>query len=271
VNNLTADYREFLKSELASRFKKNPKYSLRARARQVGVSPATLSLVMKGTRGLSQDSALKVAQRLQLKRREQEYFCLLVQHASCANPELRESIHLRLTSISPKRAPKDIDLDVFKTIADWHHFAILELTQLPTFLLSAQTAARALGIAKIDCELAIDRMKRLGLLKADEQGVLRKSHSKILTKSKSPNQALRSFHKQMLSKAIDSLETQTPDEKIVGSETFAFDPSQISEARELTEEFFQKMVALAAKSKNKSAVYHFGLQLFNLTNERPRP
>jgi uncharacterized protein (TIGR02147 family) len=87
-----------------------------------------------------------------------------------------------------------------------------------------------------------------------------------LTRSTVPNEALRRFHRQMLGKAVESIDTQTPQEKIIGSETFAISEDVLEEANQLAEEFFQKMAQLRKKSKNPTQVYHLGVQFFNLTN-----
>ena len=68
-------------------------------------------------------------------------------------------------------------------------------------------------------------------------------------------------------KAIHSLTTQSPAEKFIGSETFAFDVADLSKASEIIEECFSKITALAGTKKNKKNVYHMGVQLFNLTKD----
>jgi hypothetical protein len=53
----------------------------------------------------------------------------------------------------------------------------------------------------------------------------------------------------------------------VGSETFAFSDKHLREANQITEEYFQRMSALAKKPGQKNHVYHLGVQFFNLTKE----
>lgn len=99
-------------------------------------------------------------------------------------------------------------------------------------------------------------------------GRYRKTIPRPRVESKTPNAALRAFHRQTLGKAIDSLETQGPNEKVIGSETFAIDCDLLPEFRALADHFFNEALALAQKSKNKNQVYHLGVQFFRLTQSQ---
>src|ERR1700722_16239231 len=93
------DYRQYLKAELADRIKKNPAFSLRAMARQLGIQGSQLCEVVNGKANFSPVGALKVAQRLQLKGAEVDYFCSLVQLASADDPAAREMAINRLNAL----------------------------------------------------------------------------------------------------------------------------------------------------------------------------
>ncbi|RYZ69650.1 MAG: DUF4423 domain-containing protein, partial [Proteobacteria bacterium] len=69
----------------------------------------------------------------------------------------------------------------------------------------------------------------------------------------------------MLSKAIESLPTQSPQEKFIGSETLAFDSTRLAAASEIIEDCFSRVVKLAAESEKKDSVYHIGIQMFRLS------
>ena len=135
------------------------------------------------------------------------------------------------------------------------------------FDLTNESAAAALGISKTEAQYAIDRLIRLELLVINKKNKLHKASNILLSNSDIPNSALRKYHEQTLLKAIHSLTTQSPAEKFIGSETFAFDVADLSKASEIIEECFSKITALAGTKKNKKNVYHMGVQLFNLTKD----
>jgi uncharacterized protein (TIGR02147 family) len=260
-------YRLFLREEWAERAKNNSRYSLRAFARQIGVSPTTLSHVISGKKNLSLDTALEVASRLGLNAQETEYFELLVQIEAAKTPELRARYQERLRTLNPTRKTTDLTTEFFKLISDWHHYGILMLTEVTGFEFTPKNVARRIGISAVEAKIAIDRLYQLELLEDTKTGP-RRSRGDLMIASQVPNTALRKYHRQLLERAIQSLETQTPQEKLVGSEVLAVSKQDLPAVEELMEEFFSKVIALSKKPKKKTDVYHLGVQFFNLTQER---
>lgn len=264
---LENNYRNILKIELAERLSANPAYSLRALAKNIGVSPSLLSDVLNGKKGFSSSRALEVGQALNFDGVKLDYFVTLVQFEETKSAKRKEEILEKLNGMDPKRQTQDLSIDVFRMIYDWYHIAIMELTLTTGFKLTSKSASEKLGISEIEAEVAIQRLLRLELLKKDSKGKLERVDSRLVTTSQVPNSALRNYHAQMLKRASEALTAQTPQEKIIGSETFAFDEKHLNEANAIVEECFTKLVNLAASKKVKKHVYHLGIQLFRLTKK----
>jgi uncharacterized protein (TIGR02147 family) len=262
------NYRTYLREVMAEKTRKNPAYSLRAMAKNLEIAPSFLSGVLKGRKNLSQKTSLEVARKLRLDEEEGEYFCLLAQKDAARDPDLKESLVARLQRRNPAHEVNDLSVDHFRSISDWQHFAILSATEMEGFEANGRNLASALEMPQAEIEVALDRLERLGMVEQDERGCWLKTSSNPRVTSKAPSAALRNFHRQTLAKAIESLETQGNDEKVVGSETFAFDSSQVAELSRLAEEFFDKALALAKKSKKRDCVYHLGVQAYNFTPSR---
>lgn len=257
------NYRTYLKTVMAEKTKRNPRFSLRAMAKIVGVTPSYLSTVLKGSKNLSYEMATQFARKLSLEGDEADYFCLLVQKESVRDPELKAALADRVRRTNP--AYSDLSVEHFRTIADPIHFTLLCVTQLTEFQASSRNLALALGRPQVEVDLALERLEKLDMIEEFKPGLFRKTKSNPRVASQAPNQALRQFHRATLSQAIESLETQSPQEKIIGSETFAIGDDQIEDFRKLADEFFDRAVALAKKAKRRNRVYHLGLQFFNLT------
>lgn len=69
---------ETLRAEFTKRKSKNPFYSLRAFARDLHISPASLSLILLGKRTLTVSMARRVLARLPMPTSDQEKFLLSV-------------------------------------------------------------------------------------------------------------------------------------------------------------------------------------------------
>lgn len=264
------DYRDYLRSVLAERISRNPAYSLRAMARQLEWAPATLSQVLSGTRGMSLPRALQVAAKLELSPSETEYLSTLVQSASAKTPTAKDFHLSRLRALNPEQDFRELSVDAFKMIADWYHIPILEMTRLEGAALSEKTAAERLGITRVEARAALERLERLELIERHGKGY-RRAPGRFQAASPAPNEALQNFHRQMLSKAAQSLASQTPKEKVVGSETFAMDPAALEEARRATDRYFDEIVRIAHESRQKTEVFHLGVQLFRVTAKQRNP
>jgi uncharacterized protein (TIGR02147 family) len=257
------NYRGYLKSVLADRISHNSRYSLRAMAAQLGIAQSTFCDLLKGKKNISSEMAAKLSKRLGLNEGESEYFFLLVQAESARDPAFRESILNRLRTLNPGLKNYDLSVDAFKVISTWYHTALYEYFELEADF-KVDEAVRRLGITRVEAEAALERLERLELIER-KGSRYRRVQGPFLAASAVPNEALRSFHRQMLQKAIECLETQSPHEKAIGTETFAFDASQLNEAKKIQEDCFKRMTALAAKSKKKTDVYHLGIHFFRIT------
>ena len=111
-------YKQFLTSELARRQAKNPRYSLRTFARAIRVSPGNLSRVLSDKAMLSVATVRGICDALGLSGSEQR----------------------------PLFTPAEIDTNVYDQIADWYHYAILELTFVEDFRSDPKWIARALNL-----------------------------------------------------------------------------------------------------------------------------
>ena len=259
------DYRTYLKATLAERAEKRDGYSLRAFSQKIGVSSSFLSEVLGRKKSLSVEVAFKIAVKLELNDAESQYFCLLTQYEQEEDPQFREEILRRLTALNPHRKPQDLSVDLFKMISDWYHTAILELSYLRGFRFEAEYIADKLGITKNEADLAIERLERLELIEKDEKGKYRKAHSQLLIESKIPNTALKNFHRQILEKAIESLDTQGPRERMSASDVLPIDSKYLPEVQRLSEQFSTAVMELSRKSEHRDAVYALATQFFNLT------
>jgi len=262
------DYRTFLKTTLSAKSNDRNRYSLRAFSEKLGISTSFLSEVINAKKGLSLELAFKIALKLGLTDLETQYFCLLVQLEQEKDPNFREELLSRLSELNPKRKSRDLSVDIFKSISDWHHSAILELPSLSGFSLTAESAAKALGITKLDASVAIDRLLRLELLEKDEDGRLQRTENHFSSEIQVPNAAIKSFHAQNLAKAAEALHSQTPDERISATDVLAIDSKYLKQVDRLSREFSAAVLKLSDKSKVKDSVYSLAVQFFRLSKSR---
>ncbi len=265
------DWASFLRAVLSERKTANPKYSLRAFAKSIGVSAGFLSQLMSGKRQLSGDAAHKIIKRMKYSGKELEYLSYLAQHEAAASPALQAQLNEKLGELRRTFKPQIVDNENFAFIKDWYHIPILEMTYLNNFDFTAKNIAKGLGIPLIQAEVAIDRLVRMGFLLRKKDGTLEKLDAHSVFRTNRRNEAFASFHRQMLALAIDSIDESPIEERIIMTQTFCIDESQIEEAKSLSREYIQKMASLFERAPQKMQTYQLNVQFFNLTNSRIKP
>lgn len=258
-------YRQYLKGELTRRVQENPRYSLRAFSRALAVDVSQLSRALSGKGGLSLRNALRISSRLTLSPEEKAKFL-----ESIVQERQKEAFNK--LSVQNNETPKKLSLeaDLFDFMSNWYYPAILELTRIEGFRSDPVWIAKSLGIATVQSRWALEQLVRLGLL-VREGKTLRKSTPHMDTADKSvTTPALRKLQKQVLQKAMHSLENDPIEERSVSSMTMAIDPKKLQIAKKLIEDFTDQLCNVL-ESGNRKRVYQFSVALFPLQRSRRKP
>jgi len=255
------DYRQVLREELESRCRKNHRYSLRSFARDLGITSSRLSEVMRGRYGLSRGAATEIAQKLGWSANEVSLFGDLVDSQHARTKRKRAAAQGRLVSYQSEY--RQLTSDAFQVIADWYHYAILELVCTPGFRNDDAWIAKSLGISEHLVAGGIARLKRIGLL-AEKNGALQAMEDFTASPSGVPSSALRKFHSQLLKKAHASLYLQHVDDRDISHVVLAVDRRRIAEAKEEIKKFRRGFDAKFGQGEGRDLVYCLGMTFFSL-------
>lgn len=241
----------FLAEELSRRIRSNPRYSQRAFAKQLGMSAGELSEVLRGQRALSLRSALKIAGSLGLNETESRHLIQIAQ--------------LERAGAKPTPAPdsRQLTLDLFRAVADWYCFAIVSLADCEGFSWKPSWIARRLGISETEARLALERLERIGLIERSN-GKLSVTKDYVLSPSGIPSEAIRAYHRQILERAIQALDSQPVAKREISGAGFAVDPKHLPSIKKDISEFLDRTVAKYSKGR-KLEVYQLEVALFQLT------
>lgn len=244
-----------LKEDFSIKQRNNPHYSLRAYARDIGIHPATLSQIIKGNRPLPQKDSQSVAQRLGLGPVEKNLFIESLSRNKSTLDQIR---------INPIDDRLILDDSYYKIIAEWEHYALLELFNLKDFEGTKEDVARRLDLTMNRTEVIINNLVICKLLEIDEKGRLAKVHSDVRTTEDITSQALRESHKETLDMGKVKLEEIATEMRDFSSSTLALDLNKLPEAKIIIREFRQKMAALLEEGE-KTEVYQLAIQFYPLT------
>ncbi len=265
-----SSYKNYLNEELERRIRINPKYSQRAFAKHLGLSPGELSEVLRGRRNLSLKSALRVAKALNLNPDETKHLVLSSQAEKVGNPNVAAVVKTLLGTEdhgdSHDSSSRQLTLDLFHLVSDWYCFAIVNLADCIDFRWSPTWIAKRLDITRAQAQLALERLERVGLIERHANS-LRMAPDFVMSPSGIPSEAIRNYHRQIMQKATEALELQSIHEREFSGTSFAFDPKQIEAIKKDIAQFRSKLLTKYSKGK-KTEVYHLELALFRITQSQ---
>ncbi len=241
-------YSDLLMDLLLERRSKNSSYSLRAYARDLHISAATLSQVLARKRDLSPASARRVAERLSLSPRETQ--------------DLLATVRGDSDGVDWSEAQL-LQEDTFKAMSEWYYFAILSLARIPGNQASPAWIAGRLGLGVPEARGALRRLERLGFIEI-RSGRMVRTQTSFTTTDGIPSSALRSFHAQNLERARSSLERDPIAVRDVSSLTLALDPAEMAVARREIQRF-KKRFPRQLRSRTPKEVYTLAIQFFPQT------
>ncbi|MGE0173338.1 MAG: TIGR02147 family protein [Oligoflexales bacterium] len=249
---------ELLKEEFEIRRGKNPLYSMNAFAKAIGVSSGYLSEVFSGKKLLTSDQGAKIANRLGYSEEIRTNFLSAVD-SKYAEGRLQRNF----LSKSKKESFAPIAEDQYRVLADWYHFAILNLIRTNRFENDPCWIGERLGITPEEAESAMDRLCHLGFIGYDGDKIVA-TQNHFATSNDIASAAIRKSHKQILQKTISCLDAVDVEKRNISCLMFPADMSKLQEAKELLRDYSRK-VALFLEQGDLSEVYCLNVQLVPLT------
>lgn len=239
---------EFLLNQYNKRQLRNPRYSIRAFARDLEDNSGRISQYFNGERFLSAQAAKKISVKLNLDPSDTEYFLHLVE--------------------SDKKARKSPDLKVFKDdelalLIEWHHFALASLVSVKDFRYDIAWIAERLSIPETLVTSSIEKLERVGVIKIQD-GTLKLQEGPFVTTSGVPSKFLRLAHKHKLEHIIANIDNVPLEKRDLSTITLAMDERKLPQIKEKIQKFRRKL-AKEYSSGVKNQVYTMCIELFPLS------
>lgn len=249
-------YIEKLKEELSLRQRNNPRYSLRSFARDLDIHSSTLSQVINKKRNLPFKKAQSVVNALNLDPVERTMFL---------NSFYKTKTKIDEISINQLTDSHIVANCHHKVIAEWEHFAVVELFDLDDFIVHTESVEKKLGITRNRAEVVLSNLVTAELIKYNEE-VCRyvKIHENVSTTEDVMSAALKQSHKEVLQMASQKIEEIPLEYRDFSSVNMAIDPEKITEVKSIIREFRKKMLALLRDGEKKD-VYQLSIQFFPLS------
>ena len=238
----------------------HPAYSLRALARDLDVSAAYLSQVFNGKKTVPESRLADFIRLLDMDD------IAVLQLKSSLYPEEKRAKTLAQEDKDFINRFKPLDKKKYVVLEHWYMVAILDLTTLEGFESNPDWIARKLKLTRIEVDIAIETLKAHNLLH-EVNGRLEKVDVKLRFPTKITQTVIRKFHKQMIKKAYEEIDTRLLDEdyndRLVVGATFALNPEHLAMLKEKVQEALYE-ISLKASEGPCQSVYQLNIQLFPL-------
>jgi uncharacterized protein (TIGR02147 family) len=248
-------FRQVLQAELARRCANNPQYSLRAFAKYLGLDHSTLSQMLRGKRRLTTRAIRKFGARLGLDAEATETF-IAIEENRVADPN-EESV---------VREVRRLAKDTASLIADWHHYAILELIHVRDFRPDSRWLARVLGITTDEVNVALHRLLRLGLLEMTAPGEWVDRLGDAATSTREfAHAAVDRLSEQVRQLTLQAVRSSPEGRYEFSSTTMAVSTSRVPAAIEMISRLRNELLAFLSGGSNRDDVYQLQISFVPIT------
>lgn len=236
---------ELLVNEFAIRQQRNPTYSIRAFARDIGISKTTVSEVLNGYRRLSPANVMALSEALKLDKNATER--MLTEY-----------------STMPDRKRPTFSDEEFGLIKDWFYLGILNLAKLKNNKSDIDWIADRLSISQETAEKSLNEILDLGMIEIKD-GKLFRTNVSIKESHELPSESIFDHHRQSALKGVDVLEKVPAEFRDFTTVTFVLHPEMLPLVKSQIQNFHRKLSKLLPAT-NATDVFRLNIQFFPLTD-----
>lgn len=264
------DYREIISQAFHKKREVNPRYSLRAFARDISVSPSRLSEVMTGKGELSRDKAVIVAKKLALPPMLTLDFLDMIDAKSAPSESDRARAVARIEKRqkSSKNSRKFFNDEHFAKIFEPKFHVIWNFMQLSSYDGNPETILKFININSIELYDALRVLEGQGLAK--RAGL--KWHAvtdQFTAGNKLSSEVIRAYHRKMADAGKSSIDTLQFGERHLHSVIIPFNTSRFGEIQEKITAFTLSLNDEFGSPTDANSVYGLALQFFKMLGSTP--
>lgn len=233
--------------------------SLKMWATRLGyASSRSLELIISGDRLPSEDMLYSLTRDLKLSVKEQNYLSLMVKREKLLRQKKSVlEIEAEMNKLRPDRFETHyIDNEIFRRVSEWYPIVIRQLAMTPQFRKDIAWISQKLRGKASAAQISAALAEWEGLA-FDRRG--------LYTSEDVPSQAVRTYHKKMLQKAIEAVDEVDVQEREYIAITFKSSKKNIPEMKKALREIRDQLNA-DFNDDNDSEVFQLCMALFPHTN-----
>jgi len=266
------DYRAYLRAYYEAAKRTRPSFTFRLFSKLAGLrSPNFLKLVIEGKRNLGADSITRFSDALGLQGADAEFFADLVAFNQAGSLADKNRAFERIAASRRFRAARRIDGDLFAYLSHWYNPAVRELAGRADFSEDARWIAARVRprISPAEAAEAMRLLLSLGLLVRDpESGRVLRGEPTLTTEHQVLSIASAAFHRQMIERAAESIETVPRELRDLAALTVCISPKTAAAVKERIHQFREMITELCDSDREGAVVYQLNVQWFPLSQAK---
>jgi uncharacterized protein (TIGR02147 family) len=269
------DYRAYLRAYYEAAKRQRPSFSFRLFSKLAGLrSPNFLKLVIDGDRNLGAESIGRFAEALGLGAADAEFFADLVALDQAPTLAEKNRAFENIAASRRFRMARRISGELFAYLSHWYNPVVRELAARSDFLEEPRWIAAQLrpNISVSEAAEALRLLMSLELLvKNPDTGRIERGEPTLTTEHEVSALGAAAFHRQMLERAAQAIETVPREQRALSALTVCISPDTVLEVKQRIHQFRESLTELCDADQNGTVVYQLNVQWFPLSSEKSAP
>lgn len=264
------DYRKLLKDLYEENKKKHPYFSLRYIAQKVGFKSAGFfTNIIQGKRNISAEYIFKFAELFKFKKKETEYFELLVNFAQAKHHSQKRYYFERILSYKNSKVAIT-DAQHYEFYSKWYYTAVRELIDLCPVTDDYEKLASMVSpsIKPSEAKNAIELLVRMGFIKKDKSGVYQQTERFISTGYDAQSVALTNFVLDTADLAKMAVDRFPRNRRSLSTLTVGVSPECYHTIEERLKDFRREILEIVRADTNPKTVYHVNFHIFPMSKDQ---
>ncbi|HYX37799.1 MAG TPA: TIGR02147 family protein [Oligoflexus sp.] len=266
------EYQDYLAALYQLAKERHASYSYLRFAEDLGFSATNvLRLVIARKRRLAEKSARTIAEALDLRNEERNYFLNVVRYGNVPSQETKAAIFLQIYRDKKTAVADHADSDLMEYYASWLHPLILELIHLPKGSQEPEHLARRVypHLTAEQMSKGLELLQKLKMIQWDEgtgrwRGV--DDSPRILPEDQAAGvYSVVQFHQQMIKIAAQCLLLVPRHEREYNALTLRLSNTQIPQLKDRIRAFCAEVMAMEEQAEDSDRVIQVNIQMFPFT------
>lgn len=268
-----SDYRAFMADYFDEQKATKYGFSYQYFANKAGIKARDfIYRVIKGSKNLSNTSSLKIAQAMDLKKKEIDFFQALVSFNQSTAHEEKMHYYQQMSEIKQKsnRTPKLalLEDDQIEFHAKWYHAVVRSLIGLISFSGDyEELASRVIpAITVREAKKSVALLERLGLIYKDNDGMYHITTATITTGDAFRSMALHTYYRNCFKLMENSMDTIDRSERNISGLTLGVSKESYKAMVDRLADLRKEFILLAQDDSKADQVYNVTIGLYPVGN-----